>query len=162
MTIYFIQAGKDGPIKIGWSVEPERRLQDLQCAHYETLHIVRLMDAEKPSERLIHQMLQQYHIRGEWFRSVKEVIEIPPPLVNKPVVSPVVNGPVSAPGQAHAEAKRRVGGSAALGRLLGLTRQAVNQWSDKVPVLYVLEIERITGVSKHDLRPDIYPREDVA
>lgn len=33
------------------------------------------------------------------------------------------------------------------------------QSSKRVPAEYVLKIEAATGVSRHDLRPDIYPRE---
>lgn len=36
-----------------------------------------------------------------------------------------------------------------------ITRQAVEQW-DVCPPLRVLEVERLSGVSRHDLRPDIY------
>lgn len=31
--------------------------------------------------------------------------------------------------------------------------------SKEVPAEYVLHIEAVSGVSRHDLRPDIYPRE---
>lgn len=52
----------------------------------------------------------------------------------------------------------RVGGTCAMGRALGITHVAVSRW-EETPVRRVLEIERLTGVSRHDLRPDIYPRE---
>ncbi len=58
------------------------------------------------------------------------------------------------------EALRRaiqsVGGIYALARALGLTHQAIYQW-EKCPVLRVLEIERLTGVPREELRPDVYP-----
>jgi len=44
---------------------------------------------------------------------------------------------------------------------LGITPQALSQW-DRVPPLRVLEVERITGVPRHELRPDIYPAPDAA
>ena len=47
------------------------------------------------------------------------------------------------------------GGTVALAAKLGLTHQAVSRW-DRAPPLRVLEIEAITGVSRHDLRPDVY------
>lgn len=31
-----------------------------------------------------------------------------------------------------------------------------------LPAEYVLATERATGISRHDLRPDLYPREDAA
>jgi len=49
------------------------------------------------------------------------------------------------------------GGYAALGQRLGKTRMNVWQWR-RVPAEYVLSVERATGVSRHDLRPDLYPR----
>lgn len=45
---------------------------------------------------------------------------------------------------------------AKIARALGITRGAVAKWK-AIPPLRVLEIERLTGISKHDLRPDIYP-----
>ena len=32
---------------------------------------------------------------------------------------------------------------------------ALSQWS-RVPVEHVLDVERLTGISRHELRPDIY------
>jgi len=51
------------------------------------------------------------------------------------------------------------GGSAGLGARLGISKQAVGKWN-QVPVDRVLYIEEVTGVSRHDLRPDIYPLDD--
>ena len=48
-----------------------------------------------------------------------------------------------------------VGGLRALARLLGITHQAILQW-DKVPAERLLEIERVTGVARERLRPDLY------
>lgn len=54
------------------------------------------------------------------------------------------------------------GGPAALAKDLGgLTSQAVSQWK-KVPAERVLDVERITGISRHDLRPDVFGREESA
>ncbi|WP_080951700.1 transcriptional regulator [Xanthomonas citri] len=50
-------------------------------------------------------------------------------------------------------------GQAGIARLLGVTPQAVNQWvtsSRSVPPRHVLAIETATGVSRHDLRPDVF------
>lgn len=51
------------------------------------------------------------------------------------------------------------GGTAALANWIGVTSQAISQWK-RIPPGRVIAIERATGVSRHDLRPDLYPRED--
>lgn len=38
---------------------------------------------------------------------------------------------------------------------IGLTRAAVSAWA-KVPAERVVDIERITGIPRHTLRPDLY------
>lgn len=48
-----------------------------------------------------------------------------------------------------------VGTASELARQLGISPSAVLQW-DEVPVRRVLDVERVTGVSRHQLRPDIY------
>jgi len=57
-----------------------------------------------------------------------------------------------------------VGGQSALAREIGTTPQAVQKMcsTGKVPAPRVLVIERVSGVSRHELRPDIYPLETVA
>lgn len=55
-----------------------------------------------------------------------------------------------------------LGSQAAMARLCGVSQPAVFLWLKKPsgpPAEHVLKIEFATGVSRHDLRPDIYPRE---
>lgn len=49
----------------------------------------------------------------------------------------------------------KAGGSRLIARAIGITRQAVEQW-ESVPAKHVLAVERISGVSRYELRPDIY------
>ena len=49
------------------------------------------------------------------------------------------------------------GGVGALAAPLGITAQAISQW-DEVPPLRVLAVERISGISREHLRPDLYPK----
>lgn len=57
-------------------------------------------------------------------------------------------------------AAEKVGGQSALARYLGCTPQAVQRMCalGRVPAERVLRIEQVSGVSRHDLRPDLYPR----
>jgi DNA-binding transcriptional regulator YdaS (Cro superfamily) len=56
------------------------------------------------------------------------------------------------------QAIERAGGRRELSRLLGISHQAIAHWR-RVPAERVLVIERLTGVPRHALRPDIYPKE---
>lgn len=48
------------------------------------------------------------------------------------------------------------GGPSALARAFGdLSPQAISQWR-RVPDVRVLTVERVTGISRHTIRPDIY------
>ncbi|SHF04513.1 DNA-binding transcriptional regulator YdaS, prophage-encoded, Cro superfamily [Kaistia soli DSM 19436] len=49
-----------------------------------------------------------------------------------------------------------VGSAKALAEQLGISLQAVSQWKC-IPSGRVLAVERVTGVPRHVLRPDIYP-----
>lgn len=48
------------------------------------------------------------------------------------------------------------GGLTKLALLIGVRHQSLYSWK-RVPAERVLELERLTGVSRHDLRPDLYP-----
>jgi DNA-binding transcriptional regulator YdaS (Cro superfamily) len=59
------------------------------------------------------------------------------------------------------EAVRRKGSVSALARAIGVRPQAISQW-DRVPADRVIAVEKETGVSRHELRPDLYPPEPAA
>lgn len=51
----------------------------------------------------------------------------------------------------------------ALAELLGVTPMAVSYWKVRgVPARQALPIEKATGVSRHELRPDLYPSESLS
>jgi DNA-binding transcriptional regulator YdaS (Cro superfamily) len=57
---------------------------------------------------------------------------------------------------------KKAGGIQQLAKLIGISYQAVHKWTKPkvmVPAERVLQIERATGVSRHQLRSDLYPRE---
>lgn len=57
----------------------------------------------------------------------------------------------------------RVGSQGALARICGVSQPSVFRWINSeqgLPAEHVLKVEAATGVSRHDLRPDLYPRED--
>ncbi len=65
------------------------------------------------------------------------------------------------PYQALKAALESAGSQAELAKIANVSQPAVWKWlhqSKRVPAEAVLAIEQSTGVSRHDLRPDIYPR----
>jgi DNA-binding transcriptional regulator YdaS (Cro superfamily) len=68
-----------------------------------------------------------------------------------------INDPKAA---ALSDAKKAVKGNTGLSRALNgeITPQAISQWK-QVPAERVLDVERATGISRHKLRPDLYPSE---
>jgi len=56
------------------------------------------------------------------------------------------------------EALEKGGGIGAVSKALGLTDEAVRLWRSrgKVPAERVVELERLTGVPREQLRPDLY------
>lgn len=58
-------------------------------------------------------------------------------------------------------AVRAAGSQSAFGRLIGKRQSVIFGWlrDDRpLPAEHVFAVEDATGVSRHDLRPDIYPR----
>lgn len=52
------------------------------------------------------------------------------------------------------------GSGVALAKAVGVTPMAVSHWKSRgVPAHQVLAIELATGVSRYELRPDIYPEQ---
>ena len=62
---------------------------------------------------------------------------------------------------ALALAVRKSGSQSAFGRLLGKRQSSVREWlkAGQLPPEHCLIVEAATGISRHALRPDIYPDE---
>lgn len=64
------------------------------------------------------------------------------------------------PFDAFADAVKKAGGQTALAAICGCTQGNIWQLLKKgspLPAQYVLAVETATGISRHELRPDIYP-----
>lgn len=82
-----------------------------------------------------------------------------------------VIGTESGPSTALKTAIERIGSQSALADLLGTQQGTVSKWVRGAKPLpsgpivaagelnWVLKVEAATGVSRHDLRPDLYPRD---
>lgn len=60
------------------------------------------------------------------------------------------------PSEIARKAVEDAGGPAVVCHHLGITRHAIYQWKH-VPAPHVLRVEKLSGVPRHKLRPDLYP-----
>lgn len=79
MAVYFIQAGENGPVKIGRSRDVLGRVRTLQTAHPQPLSVLRVIDGDRTVERWLHDQFAPFHERGEWFRFVPDMLLLAPP-----------------------------------------------------------------------------------
>ena len=69
------------------------------------------------------------------------------------------------PADALLSAIKIVGDQVRFGALCGVTQSAVSKWvakGDGLPAEHAIKVEKATKVSRHDLRPDIYPRDSAS
>ncbi|RMB26232.1 YdaS antitoxin of YdaST toxin-antitoxin system [Sphingomonas sp. PP-F2F-G114-C0414] len=67
---------------------------------------------------------------------------------------------IASPSASLKTAVLKLGSQSAFARLCGVSQTAVWKWlqsAKRLPAEHVLKVERATGISKHLLRPDIYP-----
>lgn len=73
--VYFIRCGNDGPVKIGTSVNPDRRLYEYRIGCPYSLRFIGVMNGNKRLEGKLHKMFAEFNIHGEWLEPVPELIE---------------------------------------------------------------------------------------
>jgi hypothetical protein len=67
-AVYFIQAGKSGPVKIGSSRLVFDRMASIQAHHYEELTLRAVFPIQcLPEETMLHHELDKFRLRGEWY-----------------------------------------------------------------------------------------------
>jgi hypothetical protein len=73
--IYFIQAGENGPIKIGYTEKPiKERLSQLQMANHLELKLLWHIKGSLEKEKIIHNHFKEERLRGEWFNPAKKIL----------------------------------------------------------------------------------------
>ena len=75
--VYVIQQGKDGPVKIGYSSDPVKRLSSLQTGNPNQLQLKRVFDGGMEVEQELHTYLDDLRMRdnAEWFSPASEVLK---------------------------------------------------------------------------------------
>lgn len=71
--VYFLVAPEMGLIKIGFSTNPEKRINKQIHESVATLICIGHYMAPGTAERHLHRHFRQYRIKGEWFRDCEEI-----------------------------------------------------------------------------------------
>lgn len=85
--IYFIRAGDDGHVKIGWTRDENTlavRHQTLQVGQPARLSVIRTINAQKFTEGWLHEFFAHVRVAGELFTFVDDMLTIDPPLAPLP------------------------------------------------------------------------------
>ena len=72
--VYFIQAGENGPIKIGASSVPEMHLDRLQQGNHEELRLIAVIPGERSLEKKVRADLKAFELGRKWFHATDEVL----------------------------------------------------------------------------------------
>ena len=72
--VYFIRAGDDGAIKIGWSQDVEFRKAQLQTGNALPLKTLAVMAGTLELEKALHLRFAHLRLESEWFRGSQELL----------------------------------------------------------------------------------------
>lgn len=73
-AVYLIQAGEEGPVKIGFTaVDPQRRLAQLQTASPYRLSLRFTIHGDVTSEKHLQTRFADYRLEGEWFEPRQDI-----------------------------------------------------------------------------------------
>jgi hypothetical protein len=74
--VYFIQAEDGGLIKIGWALNPAKRLRDLQIGSPVKLKILATVEGRRADEAWLHRVFHDSRRHGEWFETSDDLEKI--------------------------------------------------------------------------------------
>jgi len=75
-SVYFIQRGETGPIKIGVSTNVAGRLRTLEARFSEPLVLLGTLPGGADLEQALHARFRDQRIEGEWFRPSPELFRL--------------------------------------------------------------------------------------
>lgn len=146
MAGFIYAIGNDERVKIGYSADPIRRFSKLQTDSAVRCELIGMVAGTVEQERELHQLLAAYRIHREWFRRegvVAALCEMLP---------------------APADLRKRAVSYGLFGMKLrevaagcGVGISCASKWAKRgVPAHRVADVERVTGISRHVLRSDIF------
>lgn len=74
--VYFMLDSDSDQIKIGRSVDPEKRLEQFKTAEPDIMMLAYYPETKAFNETTLHQRFKRYRMKREWFRATKEIRRI--------------------------------------------------------------------------------------
>lgn len=71
--IYFLHAPAVNLVKIGRSIDPERRFAELRLLSPVDLVVIGMIAGDAPEEAKLHQRFAALHSHGEWFHATTDL-----------------------------------------------------------------------------------------
>lgn len=77
-NIYVIRDPSNGTLKVGQSLNPQKRLESFRTSNVSELSLVYTHKGRSRDENILHHILKcgGYHVKGEWFIDSPDVIDI--------------------------------------------------------------------------------------
>ena len=73
--LYLMQAGDDGPVKIGRANDPIRRATELQSGCAQRINLRAVLPGRGSEERGVHEAFRNSRLHGEWFTPASAIFE---------------------------------------------------------------------------------------
>jgi hypothetical protein len=73
--IYFAQAGENGPVKIGYTENRDRRMREVQGMNGEVLTVLATLPGGRKREAELHRRFAHLRRHGEWFEPGPELMD---------------------------------------------------------------------------------------
>ena len=145
-------------VKIGWSSAPALRVSKVRSDTPADVRLVGFVESTAEQEREIHGLLAPWRVFGEWFRLEGAVVAFVDALRGRGIARSGTTGVVAGRNPIAAAAYSKGLNLSGVASLMGVHKTAMTRWAKgRIPAHRVLEVERITGIPRHELRPDIYP-----
>jgi DNA-binding transcriptional regulator YdaS (Cro superfamily) len=141
-------------VKIGYSSSPANRRCKVQSDAPGKVVLVGQIAATKKREHELHSLFKPWHHFGEWYRFeglvASFVATLPPPQQFEPRATKNATrhlAPLLAVRQSDAA------------RACGVNKSTMSRWlsgRERVCAERVIDVERVTGIPREKLRPDLY------
>lgn len=73
--VYFVQAGTDGPVKIGTATDIQARVRGLQTGSPHRLNLLATSTGGRRLEKRLHRRFAAHRVLGEWFSPAPALLE---------------------------------------------------------------------------------------